>query len=599
VSVLTEREGHDAREGTASTARRRRWIRFTIIGVVFVVAVLVVYRPTPSSLTSTLPSNLGDPALNTWILAWENHALFHTPGQFFAGNIFYPFGDSILYSEMMLPLVPLFGAIYWISGNPVLAHNVLILLLALFSLVTTYALAKRILGRDDVAVISALAFSFTGFVLMHQGHLQLLTIGFFPLAFLTLFSALERPTVRRGILLGLTTFLLVAACLYYGAIWVVCLAVVLAAELVAARGRPGRRWWNAVAAAGVTGLVLLVPILSNYVWFQHETGFFRPLDASYGLNPRDLLTPAPGSNAYGWLLDWAGKDQPDIVEHGFFIGFVTAALCIVGAVVLIRSGRGRRERAAGATRREAVARTVDRSIRWRELWLLVLCSAASLLLAVGPTVLGVPMPFRFFHDYVPGFDGIKATSRLAVPAVLTATILAGLGLHWLARHRSPAVRLALVAAAGVLVLIELSADPLRASTDRPAEAVAVYKALAARPGGAVVELPIRSYGAGTPVSFLEGPRMLASIGDWRQRVNGFSGAFPSPYFDQAQVLNHFPEPAAVAAMQAIRIKYVVLHTRDTADQWSYSDAGVQRILSQLPAGYTAAQYGTAWLVTAP
>src|SRR5688572_20863368 len=56
------------------------------LGLVFTVAVLVMYRPSWSSMTGTLPWNLGDPALNTWILSWESHALLHDVGGFFEGN---------------------------------------------------------------------------------------------------------------------------------------------------------------------------------------------------------------------------------------------------------------------------------------------------------------------------------------------------------------------------------------------------------------------------------------------------------------------------------------------------------------------------------
>ena len=46
--------------------------------------------------------------------------------------------------------------------------------------------------------------------------------------------------------------------------------------------------------------------------------------------------------------------------------------------------------------------------------LVVSAGAVSLIVAIGPTFLGLPAPFRLLYDFVPGFNGMKAVSRLAV-----------------------------------------------------------------------------------------------------------------------------------------------------------------------------------------
>lgn len=561
------------------------------LGVVFTVVVLVMYRPSWSSMTGTLPWNLGDPALNTWILSWESHALLHDVGGFFDGNIFYPFGSSILYSEMMLPLVPVFATVLALGGSAVFAHNLIVILLSILCLVTTYLLARRLIGHRGVAVLAAFVFSFSGYVFEHMSHLQLLTLGSFPLAFLLLFVALETQRIRDGVLLGLATFALATACLYYGAIWALCLVSVLAVELVRRRGHPGAAWWRTVGAAALTAGVLLIPLALVYLQFQSTAGFQRPMVAAYGLKLRDLVAPAPGTWLYQSLYERAVRVEAAPVEHGFFLGFVALALAIAGLVaafvhwrVAADGGRARREPVPGA--------------RWHELGLLGVGAVVSLSMAVGATVLGVPGPFRFFYRFVPGFDSMQAVSRLAVPALLFAAVLAALGLQWLLRVAAPGLRVVVKIAVCVGVLAELYVTPIRHPVDSSEPRLAVYERLEQLPPGPVVELPIPVPGDTGAPPLVEGPRMLSSIGDWRPRVNGYSGAYPDGYAELASVLNDFPDQRAVERVRAEGVRYIVIHMGSGPDR-SYPAEVAQAIVEARPPGATAEQIGSDWLVTLP
>ena len=52
----------------------------------------------------------GDSYLTLWIFSWETHALSHSPGDFWNGNIFYPEANTLALSEVMLPVLPIFAA---------------------------------------------------------------------------------------------------------------------------------------------------------------------------------------------------------------------------------------------------------------------------------------------------------------------------------------------------------------------------------------------------------------------------------------------------------------------------------------------------------
>lgn len=560
----------------------RTW---SIVAVVALVAVvLVMLRPSAHAMTSTLPQNLGDPALNTWILAWQSHALTSHPSQWFGGNVFFPHGDALGYSELMLPAVPLYAVTFLTTDNPVLAHNVVLVALFLLCALATYALARYLRCSRVAAFVAACGFTFNAYSFAHLGHLQLLTAGFFPLALLACFRMFDRRRVRDGIAVGVVTAALVTACLYYGMIWLVLVAVVVGYDALRTR-RDGRSWSSLVpsgTAAAVAG-VLLAPIGVLYLHFQSSNGFVRPLAPEGGLDPSDLLAPAPGSYAYRTAAASA-VGRPGSVEHTFFPGFTVLVLGAIGIVTLLALRRP-------AEPGERTLRRDEPTLERRRAWnLLVAAGFVALVLGIGPTFAGVPAPFRFFFRAVPGFDSIRIAARLAAPAFLVLALGAGRGLDWITGRVRYSGLIRLGAAA--LVLVELAAPIPRVQAARDPHETALYDDLRSLPDGALAELPAAGPGAGVAGVFVESERMLNEIGDWREHFNGTSGGWPQDYLAEAATLDTFPSAESIALIDKWDIRYLVLHvSADGTTPLTYSPAQAAQIVSGLPAGYSAHRVG--------
>lgn len=560
-----------------------------IIGALFVVVTLVMVRPTPGGLES-LPENLGDPVLVTWILRYGAHALTNDPTAVFDAPIFWPHGDTFAYSESMLPLAPVYGAIHAVVGDEIVAFNLLVIGFYLFNLVTTYALAHYVLRDRTAAVISALAFSFTGYVMARAGHPHLQPVGVFSLGFLALVRMLDAPCVRRGVLAGLANAVAFLTVLYYGAIWAVCMAIVIVGWLAWQRFRVSRA---AVVAFGVMAAVsaaLILPVAMVY----DRRGLERPLVPRWGLNIRDLVTTREDSYLYGWASSLGVTDER--IEHTYFPGVITTVLAIVGLLALVgilrRQARGRRVVEPTATPAEAPT-----AIRADVLTLVALAGAASVVLAIGPDFAGMPAPQRFFHEHVPGFSGIRVTSRLAVPGLLAGALLAGLGAREVLRRTSGRATSFGAVGLGALILLEFAAPVPRVDFDRSDAAMAVYEELDRRPSGPVVELPIINPAEnGYDWAFVEAPRMLRATTDWNPRVNGYSGDFPPDYISNARVLNRFPGVSALKRAKLLGVRYVVLHTSELGSAGSYPEAEAEEMIAQLPPNARAERFGDAWLV---
>jgi hypothetical protein len=264
-------------------------------------------------------------------------------------------------------------------------------------------------------------------------------------------------------------------------------------------------------------------------------------------------------------------------------------LALVGGAVLVATSRRR-------GRDDQPGRAPD-SIRSNEIWLLLAAGIASAVLALGPEVMGVRAPFWYLRD-LPGFADIRVTSRLVTPALLVITVLAALGLARLTHRLRPRAAMLVTMCLSIVLLAELAVDPL---TTQPlaydSETLAVYRELADRPAGAVLELPVVPDPAANVASaFVEAPRTLYSTLDWNPRFNGYSGHWPPEYAAQLEVLNEFPSAQALRLADELDIRYVVLHVGPSHGFAQLSEAEARRIVEGLPASTTAERHGRAWLV---
>ena len=92
------------------------------------------------------PAN-GDGQFSVWVVAWVARALLTDPRHVFDANIFFPHRRTLLYSEANLGAGVLATPVYWMTGNPYTAHNVVLLVSFVLAASGMYYLA-RYLVRD-------------------------------------------------------------------------------------------------------------------------------------------------------------------------------------------------------------------------------------------------------------------------------------------------------------------------------------------------------------------------------------------------------------------------------------------------------------------
>lgn len=493
---------------------------------IFVAAAIAATWPLVLSPAHHIAGGLGDPLLNTTILAWDADRVRHAFAGFWDAPFLFPNRHTLAYSEHLLGIAWFTTPIVWLSRNAVFAYNVAYIgsyALAGFGM---FLLARSLAGRVDAAILAALAFELTPYRLAQTTHLQVLMNGWMPIGL----WALHRyfATGGRRWLAGFTAAYAVLGLSngYYFYFFALPVLIVAAAGLASARDR-GRLFLELAASACLLAAIV-VPIALVYYQLQRQHGFVRTDEDLGGLSARlvDYLHVSPGAWNWRGLLPIGGGERE--LFHGFVVlGFAALATIVV------------------RTRTVLVYAAIALAATWM-----------SLGTNGGPA-------YDWLFRHVPGFNGLRVPARFSSVAIVGLSVLASAGFSWVLDRLPRKAGLAWAAAIAGIILLEgqhgvgLSAVPQAEA--RNWERVA-YDWLRASAPGAALELNITEqddFHAFTTTYQLEAVRhhhpIVNGYSGWKSPLQEWLGGGESPLRDPQQL------PDAIRGLRAIGVRYVLLH----------------------------------------
>ena len=292
-------------------------------GLVYAALTALLFRVLLPGLTTHLASDVGDPLMIVAILEWNAH---HVPLTAAWWNVpsFAPLQGVTAFTEHFLLAYPLASPIIWLTGNPVLAYNVVFLLAWPVNALAGYALAREVTGSSAAAFIGGLAFGFAPYLANHVSHLQLLLAFGMPLGLLGLHRYLRTRRWRDAALCG-AGWLATALASAYTLVFFPILVVLWCAWCV----RP--REWRPLAAPAIAALVAstaLIPLLAGYSARQATLGLTR----SYGESKEWAadMTALIGVSHREWL--WSHWLPIDYGESSIFPGVTIVALAVLAVM---------------------------------------------------------------------------------------------------------------------------------------------------------------------------------------------------------------------------------------------------------------------------
>ncbi|HYF65463.1 MAG TPA: hypothetical protein VD886_21735 [Herpetosiphonaceae bacterium] len=522
---------------------RASWL---LTPLVFAALALLGTWPMALHLGSSLNS-WGDPQLQTWILAWNAHALASDPLAVWQAPIFAPYPDTLAYTDHHLVLALLSSPIIWLTGNPVLAYNLMVLLSFVLTGWAVHDLALELTGHRGAAFAAGVMFAFGPFRMAQVFHLQLLQTAWLPWGLLFLRRTLLRPEAgwRPAILAGIFLGLQCVTALYYA-----FFAIVAAGALTAwwAAGQLWRRWrkgaalpWatagRLVAVAAVAALIV-VPLTLPYLRVYRTLGVVRsaaelenwsaPLQSYLSVNAQSVLAGIPpfASNSGEWVL---------------FPGLAATAFGLLALV-------------------------------WRptrENWFWGGLAAAALLLSLGTGLRwerggpGLPLPlYTLLYEHLPGFGALRVPARWGMLVSLALALLAAQGLARLRGSLPPLGRRAGAGALAALLLIDGLAIPLRVTNPAALATVpAVYPWLGAPEQAdirTVLELPAGPIPRGAELERITW-RMFNSRFHWKRLPVAFSGVIPFGTTDLLAAIQELPAEPALRYLQLAGVDTLVIH----------------------------------------
>src|SRR5215467_6506713 len=138
---------------------------------------LVVTWPLARGLARDVAWDLGDPALNMWILSWDCEQFRAILGghwshlrHFFDANIFYPAPLTLAYSEHLVPEAIQIFPVYALTKNPILCYNLLFLSTFALSGLGMYLLVRELTGSAVAAFVGGLLFAFAPYRIPQSSH---------------------------------------------------------------------------------------------------------------------------------------------------------------------------------------------------------------------------------------------------------------------------------------------------------------------------------------------------------------------------------------------------------------------------------------------
>ena len=515
--------------------------RLALVSALYAGLTFAMAYPFSASPGSLVLADAPDTHLYLWTLAWDVYAFVHQPILIFDANIYHPYANTLAYSENLIGSALFAAPIIWLTGDLVLAMNLVALLTCMLCGIGGYVLARQWQLSPLAAFICGIVFAFAPPRFFRMGQLHTTAVQWIPFTLAFLHGYLERGR-RRDLLLALACWTLQVLSSGHGAAFLaIAIVTLLAWRLAFGQPLAWRQWLRDCGATGAYVIAPSIWILLPYRAAQIDAGLRRGY--LFGGMPvvNDFL--ASPSRVHVYLQEWLlGRTVNDSANAFLFPGI----LVVVLAVIAVISWRPQRE-----TRRASA-------------------TGFFLVLALISTLMFVTWPVDTWrHVYwLPGFNFIRVPSRFILLVMLCLGMLAAVAFDRHTRRFSDPGRLAAAVVVSLLLLAEYSSHPF-GGVPFVMNVPAIDRWLATQPKPFVVaETPVPSPGNLGAFERSQTRAMLHSTAHWQKTIHGYSG-IRRPLHDQLYLdLTEFPGGSSIDALRHVGVTHVVVHSDYYgADQW--------------------------------
>ena len=374
--------------------------------------------PLVRGLARDVPWDLGDPLLNTWILAWgADHLWRSLTGDlaalrgFWTANIFHPETLTLAYSEALIPQVLQILPIYGLTRNAILCYNLVFLSTFVLSGLGVYLFVRDLTRDARAAFVAGVFYAFALYRVCQFSHVQVLSSQWMPFVLYGFRRYLESGRRRALAGAGLALWAQNLSCGYFLFFFAPFVGAYLLYEVLD-RGRwRDRRTLAALAITLAVAFAATAPFLLPYLELSAH-GVKRPLGeiVFYSADVFSYLTAFRAVEIWGSVAQVFPK-----LEGELFPGVTPMLLAAVAiGAWMVRNGQRARDASRGVAPRFAWLTWVSVAAA-----LVLLTHAAAMLLMIlkGRVVLYVPGA----RIQISSFARLLQNAGLAAAALLASS----------------------------------------------------------------------------------------------------------------------------------------------------------------------------------
>lgn len=498
-----------------------------------------------------LATGFGDELLISWIMNWVIHALTTNPLQLFNTNIFYPYTNTLAYSDLHLISAIISSPAVWITGQPISAINFTFILSLILLPFGIFALSFYISKNFWTALISGLLVAFSPAVLDKKIHVQILAIEWITFAILSFLVYVETKKYKYFVLScfffliqTLNSFMAGYFLVFFYSIYFIYGWFTNKKNILLLINKK-----NILTVLAT--LLILVPFIIPYFKVSQEFNYKRDIRESihFALQPEDLIYPSDDTRLSQFLKSLSNSaNYPANAEiKPGYLGFVFSALSLMTIIYWFK----------------------NRKKKGMNIFTVFLISGIlGLFLSFGPFLhLGrmtihnpfpIPLPYLPFYYLLPGFSGFRNSARFEMMFIVFISIPIAIMLSQILKHQTIKMKTFTVLLLIGLTMFEFNFPLKFFNVAQSKDFPKIFSYLKTIPTDSkIIIMPIFNWNMWG--AQIEIQREYYSTVAFAKMVNGASGFSPPPWQKMVEKLHDsFPDSNSVNTLQQMGVNYILI-----------------------------------------
>lgn len=500
--------------------------------LVLLIANILSLYPFSFRLKDSSPDNPDDVLLNSYIMVWEyEHILNLDLENYFNTNYYYPYKNTLAFTEHHSLNQLFFIPLYTLIKDPLLVHNIIILLALVLNGLVTFVFIHYLTGSFMASIVGAVLFSFVPYRYTHLVHINVIHWWTIPLAFLSFYIFAVRVNFVSALFLGLSILFVFYSSNNMAAFFLVPFGIYAILQIVWNRSylKKGFYLYSLFVISFV--FVCIIPVIMPYLRLRDEMFFERFLYDIRYFSPQliNFLGVHKSNILWGSLLGGNGK-----WECFLFPGVSFIALFLL-SLTGIFFGRYR-----------------------RYILLFLSLSLISFLLSLGPYINGLKGdiigPYYLLLKYIPGYYGIRVPTRFAIFMYFGMSVSSSLFIAELLFRFSSNKRIIFSSILLLLTLFIILEGSHRIEPQIPLnhpERDALYSYLKGLPDGVLFECPAF-------IKNRDAYHVFSTLYHKKVTTNGYSGWNSKVLENLKDAVKNYSPAALVDMMRDLNIRYFIL-----------------------------------------